>query len=166
MTLNLIWAQDMVGVIGVDGAIPWHHPADLRRFRRLTMGSPVIMGRRTWESLPGPLDGRLNVVVGHQPGPETISTTYVPTPSEALRTAVATCPDRDAWVIGGTRLFDAYQGIADRVHRTIIPGGHATSDNLALAPAGWVSSLGGAAGWERTLVEHADGATFETWEKA
>ncbi len=63
MIRALIAAHDLDGVIGVDGRIPWHCPGDLRLFRTLTMGCPVIMGRGTWESLPGQLDGRVNIVV-------------------------------------------------------------------------------------------------------
>ena len=63
MIRALIVACDLDGVIGVDGRIPWQCRGDLRMFRALTMGCPVIMGRGTWESLPGPLDGRECVVV-------------------------------------------------------------------------------------------------------
>ena len=66
MTVGLVWAQARNGVIGADGGLPWHLPEDLALFRRLTMGSTVVMGRRTWESLPDrfrPLPGRTNVVL-------------------------------------------------------------------------------------------------------
>lgn len=64
--VGLIWAQTTSGVIGADGGMPWHVPEDLRHFARTTAGAPVVMGRRTWESLPEafrPLPGRLNVVI-------------------------------------------------------------------------------------------------------
>ncbi|WP_426309477.1 dihydrofolate reductase [Cellulosimicrobium sp. E-16] len=74
-TLGLVWAQarDAAGrpVIGAGGTMPWHLPEDLAHFRRLTSGHPVVMGRRTWDSLPPrfrPLPGRVNVVVTRQPG--------------------------------------------------------------------------------------------------
>ena len=70
MTVGLIWAQSTSGVIGRDGTIPWSLPEDMAHFKRLTMGHTVVMGRRTWESLPvrfRPLPGRRNVVVSRNP---------------------------------------------------------------------------------------------------
>ena len=70
MTIGLIWAQSTSGVIGRGGAIPWSLPEDLARFKSLTMGHTVVMGRRTWESLPArfrPLPGRRNVVLTRNP---------------------------------------------------------------------------------------------------
>ena len=70
MTIGLIWAQSTSGVIGRDGSIPWALPEDLAHFKRLTMGHTVVMGRRTWESLPvrfRPLPGRRNIVVSRNP---------------------------------------------------------------------------------------------------
>ena len=66
MTVGLIWAQSTSGVIGRDGTIPWHLPEDLARFKQVTMGHTVVMGRRTWDSLPArfrPLPGRRNIVL-------------------------------------------------------------------------------------------------------
>ena len=71
MTVGLIWAQAANGVIGADGTLPWHLPEDLARFKALTLGSTVVMGRATWESLPAavrPLPGRHNVVLTRRPG--------------------------------------------------------------------------------------------------
>ncbi|WGD37698.1 dihydrofolate reductase [Lysinibacter sp. HNR] len=67
--IGMIWAQAINGVIGKDGLMPWHIPEDLAHFKRLTLGKPVIMGRRTWDSLPErfrPLEGRRNIVVTRQ----------------------------------------------------------------------------------------------------
>ncbi|HWI83086.1 dihydrofolate reductase [Ramlibacter sp.] len=105
MRLGLVYARARNGVIGKDGALPWHLPEDLAHFKRVTLGSPVIMGRRTWESLPPrfrPLPGRLNVVVTRQadwaaPGAQRAA---------SLPQALAVCGDRPAaWVIGGEQLF-------------------------------------------------------------
>ncbi len=64
MNVHLIYARAANGVIGKDGAMPWHLPEDLAHFKRLTQGHPVIMGRKTWDSLPlKPLPGRLNIVL-------------------------------------------------------------------------------------------------------
>jgi dihydrofolate reductase len=70
MKLHLIFARSRNGVIGRDGDLPWHLPEDLAHFKRMTLGCPVIMGRKTWDSLPvkfRPLPGRANVVVTRQP---------------------------------------------------------------------------------------------------
>ena len=66
--IYLVVAVASNGVIGRDGQLPWRLPEDLKHFKRLTLGHPVIMGRRTWESLKGPLPGRDNIVVTRQPG--------------------------------------------------------------------------------------------------
>ena len=68
--VRLVWAQGHDGAIGRDNTIPWHVPEDMARFKELTIGYPVIMGRKTWDSLPPrfrPLPGRLNVVITRQP---------------------------------------------------------------------------------------------------
>ena len=86
MTVGLIWAQSTSGVIGRDGTIPWSLPEDMAHFKRLTMGHTVVMGRRTWESLPvrfRPLPGRRNVVVSRNPdyraeGAEVVHRAVVP----------------------------------------------------------------------------------------
>lgn len=77
--IGLVWAQSANGVIGRDGTLPWHLPEDLKHFRALTTGATVLMGRRTWESLPPrfrPLPGRRNVVLSRTPqeGVETFPT--------------------------------------------------------------------------------------------
>jgi len=66
--IYLVAAVASNGVIGANGQLPWHFSEDLKHFKRLTLGHPVIMGRRTWESLPGALPGRDNIVVTSQPG--------------------------------------------------------------------------------------------------
>ena len=70
MPLHLIWAEDQAGGIGQDGDLPWRQRTDLQRFKALTLGHAVVMGRRTWESLPFPLPGRENLVLSPrcQPG--------------------------------------------------------------------------------------------------
>ncbi len=118
MSLALIWAEARDRVIGADGGIPWRLPEDMRRFRELTSGSPVIMGRRTWDSLPErfrPLPGRVNVVVTRQPGWSAPGAQVAHTVEEAL----ALCADADTtWVMGGAQLYAAAIPLADRVEVT------------------------------------------------
>jgi dihydrofolate reductase len=105
MKLHLIFARAANGVIGANGKLPWHLPEDMAHFKRTTLGSPVIMGRKTWDSLPPkfrPLPGRLNVVVTRQPDWQAAGALTAHSLAEACRL----CPsDSDAWVIGGAELY-------------------------------------------------------------
>ena len=105
MPLHLIFARAANGVIGKNNALPWHLPEDMAHFKRTTLGCPVIMGRKTWDSLPErfrPLPGRLNVVVTRQAdwsAPGALR-------AASLEDAVALCPAHaDVWVIGGAQLY-------------------------------------------------------------
>ena len=110
--ITLIWAQARDRVIGAEGGLPWHLPEDLALFRRLTTGSTVVMGRRTWESLPErfrPLPGRTNVVLTTDPGWS----------AEGARPAVSVDQVLDehpsSWVIGGGAVYAAFLPHADRL---------------------------------------------------
>jgi len=119
VTLALAWAQARGGVIGRDGAMPWHLPEDLARFRRLTTGHPVLMGRATWDALPDrfrPLPGRDNLVLTRSPGWSAPGATAVHDVDDARRLLAG----RDAWVIGGGQVYAAFVGAADRLEVTEI----------------------------------------------
>jgi dihydrofolate reductase len=118
--LSLIAAVARGGVIGRDSAIPWRIPEDMRRFRKLTMGHPVVMGRRTWDSLPDrfrPLPGRRNVVVTRNPAWKAEGAE----PAGSLADALLRLDDADhVFVIGGGELYaDALQ-LADELLLTEI----------------------------------------------
>jgi dihydrofolate reductase len=99
----LVAAVAANGIIGAGGRLPWHIPEELRHFKRLTLGHPLIMGRRTWESLKGPLPGRENIVVTRTPGYEAPGAAV----ASSLPAALAMCIGEPvAFVIGGTRLFE------------------------------------------------------------
>lgn len=103
--LSLIAAVAANGVIGRDNAMPWHLPEDLKRFRALTMGHPIIMGRRTWDSLGRPLPGRTSIVVSRQAGLDLPGAIAVASLDEA-ETAAANADGGDqAFVIGGAQLY-------------------------------------------------------------
>jgi dihydrofolate reductase len=112
--LGLVWAQARGRVIGADGRLPWHLPEDLRLFRELTTGSTVVMGRRTWESLPErfrPLPGRRNVVL-------TTDDSWAADGAERagdVAQVLAREDGGDVWVIGGGRVYAAFLPHADRV---------------------------------------------------
>ncbi|MGV9675247.1 dihydrofolate reductase [Nocardia sp. NPDC003482] len=103
--IGLIWAQTPRGVIGVDNTIPWRVPEDSAHFREVTRGFPVIMGRKTWDSLPArfrPLPGRRNIVVTRQPDWSAEGAERAGSVEAALRLA-----DASAWVMGGGEIYCA-----------------------------------------------------------
>ena len=100
----LVAAVASNGIIGAKGRLPWHLPEDLKHFKRLTLGHPVIMGRRTWESLGRALPGRENIVVTRTPGYEAPGAAV----AASLEAALALCAgERTVFVIGGTALFES-----------------------------------------------------------
>src|SRR3954462_12710280 len=100
--IYLIAALAQNGVIGVDGRLPWHLPEDFQHFKRVTLGHPIIMGRRTWESLRKALPSRKNIVVTRTPGYEAPGAAI----ASSLGAALTLCADQPvAYVIGGERLF-------------------------------------------------------------
>ena len=111
--INLIYARAANGVIGKDGTMPWHLPEDLAHFKQLTHGSPVIMGRKTWDSLPPrfrPLPGRQNIVLTRQADWQAPGAVRVGSVAEAR----ALFPEgSDAWVIGGAQVFAEALPLAD-----------------------------------------------------
>ena len=105
MKLHLIFARAANGVIGKHNTLPWHLPEDMAHFKQTTLGCPVIMGRKTWDSLPPrfrPLPGRLNVVVTRQSDWQAEGALR----AHSLPEACTLCPESsDAWVIGGAELY-------------------------------------------------------------
>ncbi|MFN2644475.1 MAG: dihydrofolate reductase [Burkholderiales bacterium] len=101
-SIYLVAAVASNGVIGRNGKLPWHLPEDLKHFKRITLGHPIIMGRRTWESLPQALPERENIVVTRTPGYEAPGAAV----ASSLETAIALCAGEPvALVIGGSQLF-------------------------------------------------------------
>jgi dihydrofolate reductase len=113
---GLIYAVSPDGVIGVDGRIPWRYPGDFRRFKRVTMGATVVMGRATFESIGKPLAGRRNIVVTSgaidAPGVET---------ARSVGEALAKAGDGDVWLIGGARIYAEGMRHADVIDVTYVP---------------------------------------------
>ena len=111
--LHLIFARAANGVIGKDNALPWHLPEDMAHFKHTTLGHPVIMGRKTWDSLPAkfrPLPGRLNIVVSRDTQWQGDGAAR----ASSLQEAAALCPEgSDAWVIGGAEIYAAALPLAD-----------------------------------------------------
>ena len=134
--VSIIVATDERGAIGHEGQLPWRLPEDLKRFKAITLGKPVIMGRKTWDSIGRPLPGRLNIVVTRQPGLELAGATVVGSLDEALA-AAGDAPE--ACVIGGAEIYRLALPLADTLHLTRV---HATvaADTYfpVLGPQQWV----------------------------
>lgn len=159
MSLALIVACAENRVIGRDGDLPWRLPDDLRRFRRLTTGHAILMGRRTWESIGRPLPKRRNLVVTRarieRAGVETFT---------SLETALeAVADEAEPFVIGGEALYAAALPRATRIHRTLV---RAEVEGDAFFPqVDWSA-------WNLRFderheadAEHAHAFHFQTWER-
>jgi dihydrofolate reductase len=110
-------------VIGANGGIPWRIPADQKRFRELTIGHPVIMGRKTWESIPEtfrPLPGRTNIVITRNPAFEAAGATVVGDYGSALVEAAIAPGSADVYVIGGEQVYREAIVTADRLCLTLV----------------------------------------------
>ena len=116
MKIALIAAIAEDGTIGNAGKIPWHISDDLKRFKRLTLGHPVIMGRKTLESIGKPLPGRRNIILTRQPGPDHFA---------SLEAALKSCGDETVFIIGGAEAYRAALPVADTLLLTHVkhPGG-------------------------------------------
>ena len=111
---GILVAVSPEGIIGKDNSIPWHYSVDLKRFKRLTLGKTVIMGRRTWESLPvKPLPDRRNIVI-------TQSSLDDVECFSSIDDALATC-EGDVWFIGGAGIYQEALGKADIIDMTLVP---------------------------------------------
>lgn len=129
MKISLIVAATRNGVIGLNNQMPWHLPEDLKYFRRVTMGKPVVMGRKTYESIGRPLPGRLNIVVSRQqdwqPADDAGRQSVVVAADLdaailAAKQAVSASADGEVMVIGGAQIYAACADIVDRVYLTEI----------------------------------------------
>jgi dihydrofolate reductase len=141
VTVALIWAQSTSGVIGRDGGIPWQVPEDMAHFKGLTLGHTVLMGRRTWESLPvrfRPLPGRRNVVVSRNPD-------YRAAGAEVVGSIEAGLGEGQNWVIGGAEIYHLAMPLATRCEITEVDIGLHLRDDDTLAPVldeSWTGTTG------------------------
>jgi dihydrofolate reductase len=114
--ISFVVAVSRNGVIGREGGLPWHISSDLKRFKDITTGKPVIMGRKTWESLPRkPLPGRRNIVITRQQGFSAEGAEMAATPGDALRLA-GNVPE--VAVIGGGEVYRLFWPLVDRLYLT------------------------------------------------
>jgi dihydrofolate reductase len=151
--ISLILARADNGVIGEAGSIPWHVPADLRRFKQVTIGQPMIMGRKTFDSLPGLLPGRRHIVITRDMAWDEDGAEVAHSADEAL--ALANAPH--LWVIGGAEVYKLFLPQADRIELTEIhlsPQGDTRID--AFDPAVWQETA-------RESHPEADGRPAYDW---
>lgn len=122
-SIRMMWAQTSDGVIGDGDSMPWHIPEDLAHFRDTTMGAPVIMGRRTWDSLPErfrPLPGRRNIVLSRSLAAEDVPGAELAHSIESALVLLADVPV--AWIIGGGRVYREALRLADECEVTEVDG--------------------------------------------
>lgn len=170
LEIAMIWAQAANGVIGADGDMPWYVPEDFAHFKEQTIGSPVIMGRTTWESLPEksrPLPGRKNIVLSHNKEFQASGALVVGSAQDALNAAQEPGENGDSstiWIIGGGTIYRLFMDYAQKLEVTDI-NLEAQGDTLApeipqeftavarTPKTGWLSS--------RTGIQYS----FTTYER-
>ena len=135
---GILVATSPKGIIGKDNAIPWHYPEDLKRFKRLTIGKTVIMGRNTWESLPiKPLPKRRNIVI-------TRSSIQNVECFKSINEAVDACKG-EIWFIGGAGIYEEAMNLADCIDMTLVP------DNISGKDCIYFPKIGN--GWEEGAIK-------------
>jgi len=160
MRFSMIVAAAENGVIGSEGDLPWHISADLRRFKRLTLGHAIVMGRRTWDSIGGkPLPGRMNIVMSHDRSLQAEGATVV----QDLEGALAACPNvSELFIAGGGDIYRLAMPRAQRIYLTRVylqPEGDAHFPELDQK---WRLS------WEEAHEPETEGGpafTFQIWER-
>lgn len=162
MKLGIIVAADEHWAIGKNGELPWRLPDDFKRFKALTMGHPMIMGRRTWQSLGGkPLPGRRHIIVTSKPGEKPEGTDTAPSLAEAIQLAQDSSAEL-AWVIGGAGLIGEAAKIADVLELTRVHA-EVEADTFLPRDIPWTDY------WLEKLehhprdANHAHGFSYETW---
>ncbi len=117
--INLIYARAKNYCIGVEGKLPWHLPKEFSWFKKITMGSPVIMGRRTYEDHKTALPGRLNIVITRQPNYQAVDGIHL-SPSLESAIELAEKDANEVFIIGGVHFFQAAFPVAERVFETVV----------------------------------------------
>ncbi|WP_455887537.1 dihydrofolate reductase [Pseudomonas rustica] len=166
LPLSLIAAYAENRVIGIDNSMPWHLPGDFKYFKATTLGKPIIMGRKTWDSLGRPLPGRLNIVVSRQPGLELVGAEVFASLEEALVRAEQWAREQgveELMLIGGAQLYGQAleKGLVSRMYLTRVemaPEGDAWFP--AFDERQWKLESSEAQAEEGKPVYH-----FEVWDK-
>lgn len=157
--IAFIWAEDEAGWIGKDNDMPWHLSADLKHFKHLTSGHPVIMGKNTYLSLGRPLPKRTNIVVTRQTTP--IEGVTLVNGVNALTDLLANYgEDEEVFILGGAHLFASTMSLATVLYRTVVEGDH--HGDVKMAPIDYRT-------WQKVAERHLQATesdpacTFEKW---
>lgn len=169
--IGMIWAEAADGVIGANGAMPWSLPEDLAHFKRTTIGHPVIMGRKTWESFPEkfrPLPGRTNIVItrdaSRHDALRAAGAVPVGSTDEALKAARASEGAEEIWVIGGGEIYAALTEGAHLAVKTVINASPQGDTRAPALDSSWSKLLSDPeTGW----LTAANGTQYrvEAWEQ-
>lgn len=157
MTVTIVAAVARNGVIGVDGGLPWHLPDDLRRFKELTLGHVLVMGRRTYESIGRPLPGRTTVVVTRAEGWAPGSADVLVASGVAEAIELAATVDPEVFVVGGAEVYHAALPFADLLELTWVdaePEGDTRFPEVA-----WDA-------WREQRRQEGDGVAYATYVRA
>ena len=142
--ISIIVAMDQNGLIGKDNGLPWHLPADLKHFKQITMGKPIIMGRKTFESIGKPLPGRVNIVLTRNTGYQAQGCMVVGSLDDAIEVAGSV---DEVMIIGGATLYKKVLGQVDRIYLTQV--------QAQLNGDTWFPSLDESKWVEAQRVEHS-----------
>lgn len=163
MRRSIIVAMDQDGLIGVDGRLPWGRSlrSELRRFRELTLGKPVILGRKTYESIGHPLAERINLVLSRDPDYRVEGCTVVRSLEDALAVAEETCRD-EAMIAGGREVYAEAlsKRLCDRVYLSTVAHRFETEGTRVTFPSEWPGA------WRWSAPEHhpADAQNAYAWD--
>lgn len=150
--VSLIVAMSRNGVIGLDGTLPWHIPAELKRFKALTMGHPIVMGRKTWDSIGRLLPGRTTIIVSRNSSLRVQGAHVARSLEEALELAR---PDPETFVIGGAEIFRLALPYAGRIYLTTVA--IECAGDTFMPPIDWAQ-------WQRMRSEsHPAGGDIPGW---
>ena len=157
MPVTIVAAVAQNGVIGVDGGLPWHLPDDLRRFKQLTMGHVLVMGRKTYESIGGPLPGRTTVVVTRTAGWDPVASDVLVAGSIPAALEEATAIADHVFVVGGAQVYADALTLADRLELTFVDA--EPEGDTRFPDVDWRE-------WRELRRERAEGAVYATYERA
>lgn len=155
MQVVIVAAVGRNGVIGVDGGLPWHIPEDMARFKTITMGGVLVMGRATYESIGRPLPGRDTIVLTRRPGWSAQGVEVAASLEAAIEAAGGR--GRDVFVAGGAEVYRAALDVADRIELTEVDA--EPEGDTYFPEVKWEQ-------WVETAREPGDGVSFVTYERA
>jgi dihydrofolate reductase len=157
VTVTIVAAVARNGVIGADGGLPWHLPDDLRRFKELTVGHVLVMGRRTYESIGHPLPGRTTIVVTRTPGFDPGADGVILAGSVTAAVAAAEAVDEQVFVVGGAQVYADALALADRLELTWVDA--APEGDAFFPEVDWSR-------WRELHRDDGDGVAYTTYVRA